>query len=199
MCRSKPLPAACGARLTTTLPPHTPTPTLTPPQVPANIVMIRVGFKPWLSFLLVAWGIVASCFSLINSVWSFYLLRVLLGIFEAGAFPAMWYALSTFFPRRRWAEGLGGQGHGGAALRCTAGPATARRRLPGARCRPPVCSRRAVALNRMHSMLRPLAARPPASLTKPYAYLTMGIMGANMIGAPLGFGLLSMDGIGGLK
>ncbi|GBF99612.1 MFS transporter, partial [Raphidocelis subcapitata] len=70
-------------------------------QVPANLVMVRVGFRPWLAFLLVAWGIVAVCFMFISSAWSFYLLRLLLGVFEAGAFPAMWYALSVFFPRRR--------------------------------------------------------------------------------------------------
>ncbi|GBF99609.1 MFS transporter [Raphidocelis subcapitata] len=106
-------------------------------QVPANLVMVRVGFRPWLAFLLVAWGIVAVCFMFISSAWSFYLLRLLLGVFEAGAFPAMWYALSVFFPRRR--------------------------------------------------------------ITKPYAYLTIGIMVANVIGSPLATGLLAMDGLGGLR
>ncbi|GBF99610.1 MFS transporter [Raphidocelis subcapitata] len=70
-------------------------------QVPANLVMVRVGFRPWLAFLLMAWGIVAVCFMFISSVWSFYLLRLLLGVFEAGSYPAMWYALTVFFPRRR--------------------------------------------------------------------------------------------------
>jgi MFS family permease len=70
-------------------------------QVPANFAMMRFGFRPWLSFLLIGWGIVAVCFMFINSAWSFYLLRVLLGIFEAGAFPCMWYALSVFIPRKR--------------------------------------------------------------------------------------------------
>ena len=36
-------------------------------------------------------------------------------------------------------------------------------------------------------------------ITKPYAYLTIGIMVANVIGAPLATGLLAMNGIGGLK
>jgi MFS family permease len=70
-------------------------------QVPSNLVMVRVGFRPWLSFLLVAWGVVAVCFMFISSAWSFYLLRLLLGVFESGSYPAMWYALSVFFPRRR--------------------------------------------------------------------------------------------------
>jgi MFS family permease len=69
-------------------------------QVPANLVMVRVGFRPWLALLLIGWGVVAACFMLISSAWSFFLLRLLLGVFESGAFPAMWYALSEFFPRR---------------------------------------------------------------------------------------------------
>ena len=70
-------------------------------QVPSNMVMARVGFRPWLAFLLVAWGAIAVCFMFISSPWTFYFLRLLLGVFEAGAFPAMWWALSTFFPRSR--------------------------------------------------------------------------------------------------
>ena len=63
--------------------------------------MARVGIRPWLAFLLVAWGIVAVCFMFITKPWTYYLLRGLLGVFESGAFPAMWFALSKFFPRRR--------------------------------------------------------------------------------------------------
>ncbi|KAI8463284.1 MAG: major facilitator superfamily domain-containing protein [Monoraphidium minutum] len=106
-------------------------------QVPSNLVMVRVGFRPWLAFLLVGWGCVAMSFMFINSRWSFYLCRILLGVFESGAFPAMWYALSVFFPRTR--------------------------------------------------------------ITKPFAYLTIGIMVANMVGSPLAAGLLALNGKGGLK
>jgi MFS family permease len=147
--------------------------------------MIRIGFRPWLSFLLVAWGIVAVCFMFISSPWSFYLLRVLLGVFEAGAFPCMWYALSVFIPRKRWARagvwvGGGKQAHA---------PQVAHRRPAVAAAAPN----------------RPLPRAPtrrtllPPRLIKPYAWLTMGIMGANVIGSPLALGLLAMDGVGGLR
>jgi MFS family permease len=65
--------------------------------------MARVGARLWLAFLLCAWGAVAACFALITTPRSFYLLRALLGAFEAGAFPAMWHTLSVFFPRSRCA------------------------------------------------------------------------------------------------
>ena len=78
-----------------------------PPQLPSNLVMVRVGVRAWLGFLLIAWGAVATSFMFVRSATSFYACRILLGLFEAGAFPAMWYALSTFYPRNRWAAGVG--------------------------------------------------------------------------------------------
>jgi MFS family permease len=45
--------------------------------------------------------IVASCFALIHDTTSFFVLRLLLGLFEAGATPAMWYSLSQFYPQER--------------------------------------------------------------------------------------------------
>lgn len=70
-------------------------------QIPSNLVVARVGVRRWLSVLLLGWGTVASCMSLINNQGSFFALRLLLGLFEAGAVPAMWYHLSTFYPADR--------------------------------------------------------------------------------------------------
>jgi MFS family permease len=70
-------------------------------QIPSNLVVARVGVRRWLSFLLLGWGTVASCMSLINTPGTFFALRLLLGTFEAGAVPAMWYHLSTFYPADR--------------------------------------------------------------------------------------------------
>lgn len=73
------------------------------PQIPSNLVVARVGVRRWLAFLLLGWGAVATCMSAIHSVGSFFALRLLLGAFEAGAVPAMWYHLSSFFPADRCA------------------------------------------------------------------------------------------------
>lgn len=72
-----------------------------PLQVPSNLVMVWVGVRRWLSFLLLGWGIVASCLCFIHDVPSFFALRVLLGVFEAGAVPAMWHHIGQFFPPER--------------------------------------------------------------------------------------------------
>lgn len=63
--------------------------------------MLRVGVRPWLSLLLIGWGVTASVFSLIHNRTTFYALRLLLGVFEAGALPAIWYHLSQFMPQDR--------------------------------------------------------------------------------------------------
>lgn len=67
-------------------------------QIPSNLVVARVGVRRWLAVLLLGWGTVASCMSLIHAPSSFFALRLLLGMFEAGAVPAMWFHLSTFYP-----------------------------------------------------------------------------------------------------
>jgi ACS family tartrate transporter-like MFS transporter len=71
-------------------------------QIPSNLIVARVGVRRWLAFLLLGWGTVAACMSLIHNVASFFALRVLLGFFEAGAVPAMWLHLAAFFPADRW-------------------------------------------------------------------------------------------------
>lgn len=46
-------------------------------------------------------GAVATASALIHDAKSFYILRLLLGVFESGAAPAMWYAVSQFYPSER--------------------------------------------------------------------------------------------------
>jgi MFS family permease len=46
-------------------------------------------------------GVIATCCALIHDPTSFYVLRVLLGVFESGAAPAMWFAVSQFYPAER--------------------------------------------------------------------------------------------------
>jgi MFS family permease len=70
-------------------------------QVPSNLILLRVGARLWLAILLVGWGAVATCMMFVRGVASFYVLRVLLGAFEAGAFPGIWYHLALFIPAHR--------------------------------------------------------------------------------------------------
>jgi MFS family permease len=56
-------------------------------QIPSNLVLRRLSAPVWLGTIIAAWGVVAACCALISSPASFYALRVLLGVAEAGAFP----------------------------------------------------------------------------------------------------------------
>lgn len=60
--------------------------------------MVRVGMRPWLSFLLVGAGAAACAHMFAHSAGAFYALRVSLGVLQAGVMPACWHIVSTFFP-----------------------------------------------------------------------------------------------------
>ncbi|KAI9492957.1 major facilitator superfamily domain-containing protein [Zychaea mexicana] len=64
-------------------------------EVPSNLIMARVNPAFWLARIMVTWSIVTGCMAAISTAWHFYLLRFLLGVFEAGFWPAyyttLWY------------------------------------------------------------------------------------------------------------
>ncbi|CAL5227240.1 g10165 [Coccomyxa viridis] len=67
-------------------------------QIPSQLVAERVGLPYWIGFLMVGWGITATLMAgLTSSPTHLYLLRFLLGMFEAGTFPAMWAHLTRFY------------------------------------------------------------------------------------------------------
>jgi MFS transporter, ACS family, tartrate transporter len=69
-------------------------------QVPANVVLQRIGARRWIFCILMIWGLTAAANALIRGPASFYLLRVVLGGFEAGFFPGMILYLTYWFPGR---------------------------------------------------------------------------------------------------
>jgi MFS transporter, ACS family, tartrate transporter len=67
-------------------------------QVPSNVVLERVGARRWLGTLMVFWGIISASMFLVHSASSFYTLRFLLGVTEAGFFPGAIFYLRGWFP-----------------------------------------------------------------------------------------------------
>lgn len=67
-------------------------------QVPANLILARVGARRWIAAIMVIWGTVASATCLVNGPATFYILRVLLGLAEAGFFPGMLLYFTAWFP-----------------------------------------------------------------------------------------------------
>ena len=67
-------------------------------EVPSNVLLSKVGARRWIARILVTWGIISACTALITGPISFYSVRFLLGIAEAGFFPGIILYLTWWFP-----------------------------------------------------------------------------------------------------
>ena len=65
---------------------------------PSNLILHRIGAKVWMTFLMVTWGLLSMATMFVSGSTSFYVLRLLLGIFEAGFFPGIILYLTYWFP-----------------------------------------------------------------------------------------------------
>ncbi|OJJ50667.1 hypothetical protein ASPZODRAFT_148142 [Penicilliopsis zonata CBS 506.65] len=68
-------------------------------ELPANLVLARVGAHRWLVFLMLAWGCVATFQCFIQNRAQYYATRFLLGAFEGGFIPGAMYLLGQYHPR----------------------------------------------------------------------------------------------------
>lgn len=73
-------------------------------EVPSNLVLYRTGARLWIARIMVTWGLAASAMMLVHTPWSFYLLRFLLGVAEAGFFPGIIFYLTYWYPARERAR-----------------------------------------------------------------------------------------------
>ncbi len=67
-------------------------------EVPSNLILERVGPRFWISRIMISWGVVSSAMMLVSDATTFYVLRFLLGVAEAGFFPGMILYLTYWFP-----------------------------------------------------------------------------------------------------
>ena len=91
-------------------------------EVPSNIVLERVGARVWIARIMVTWGILSAAMAFVSNdtlfsfsiagsdvrVTSFYLLRFLFGVAEAGFFPGVILYLTYWYtsPERARMVGL---------------------------------------------------------------------------------------------
>jgi D-galactonate transporter len=76
-------------------------------EVPSNLALHRFGARKWIARIMVSWGVISACTMLVSSEASFYAVRFLLGMAEAGFFPGMILYLSYWFPARERARAVG--------------------------------------------------------------------------------------------
>jgi ACS family tartrate transporter-like MFS transporter len=69
-------------------------------EIPSNLILERVGARRWLARIMITWGLVSIAMMFAVGTWSFYALRVALGLAEAGFFPGAVLYLTYWFPQR---------------------------------------------------------------------------------------------------
>ena len=76
-------------------------------EVPSNLILHRVGARVWIARVMISWGIVSGATAFVHGPISFYVLRFLLGVAEAGFFPGILFYLVCWFPAAYRARMMG--------------------------------------------------------------------------------------------
>jgi MFS transporter, ACS family, tartrate transporter len=77
-------------------------------EIPSNLALYRFGARLWIARIMITWGLLSIAMVLVGGVWSFYVLRFLLGVAEAGFFPGVAFYLACWFPAQYRARILAG-------------------------------------------------------------------------------------------
>jgi len=75
-------------------------------EVPSNIILEKVGARRWIARIMITWGIVSSAMMYVHGPTSFYAMRFLLGVAEAGFFPGIVLYLTHWVPSSQRASVL---------------------------------------------------------------------------------------------
>src|SRR5258706_8148371 len=70
-------------------------------EVPSNLILLRVGARRWIARIMVTWGLISTAMMFVTTPTSFYVMRFLLGVAEAGFIPAIRLYLTYWFPASR--------------------------------------------------------------------------------------------------
>lgn len=76
-------------------------------EVPSNLLLEKIGARKTMARITILWGLTTMATMFVKSATSFYVLRFLLGAFEAGLYPGVILYLTYWFPARRRAQMLG--------------------------------------------------------------------------------------------
>jgi MFS transporter, ACS family, tartrate transporter len=67
-------------------------------EVPSNLALEKFGASRWIARIMVTWGIISAAMAMVSGEVSFYVLRFLLGVAEAGFFPGIILYLTYWYP-----------------------------------------------------------------------------------------------------
>ncbi|SPU51031.1 transporter [Bordetella trematum] len=72
-------------------------------EVPSNLLLNRIGARRTISRIMVLWGLTSAAMLFARDEYTFYALRFLLGVFEAGFAPGMIFYLTYWYSQSRMA------------------------------------------------------------------------------------------------
>ena len=75
-------------------------------EVPSNMLLQRIGARLTIMRIMLLWGLASSATLLVTTPTQFYVVRFLLGVFEAGFFPGIVLYLTFWYPPQRRARVL---------------------------------------------------------------------------------------------
>jgi MFS transporter, ACS family, tartrate transporter len=67
-------------------------------EVPSNLILHRIGARIWIARVMVTWGLISGAMAFAQGEHSFYAMRFVLGVAEAGFFPGIILYLTGWFP-----------------------------------------------------------------------------------------------------
>jgi ACS family tartrate transporter-like MFS transporter len=77
-------------------------------EIPSNLALYRFGARLWIARIMISWGLLSVAMAFVSGVWSFYIMRFLLGVAEAGFFAGIAFYLASWFPAQYRARILAG-------------------------------------------------------------------------------------------
>ncbi len=75
-------------------------------EIPGTLLVEKWSARKWICRIMITWGITASLTAFVKTPFHFYVVRLLLGISEAGFFPGVIVYLTHWFPSRDRARAL---------------------------------------------------------------------------------------------
>jgi ACS family tartrate transporter-like MFS transporter len=69
-------------------------------EIPSNLILEKVGARRWIARILLTWGIISALNAFVWDSTSFYGVRFLLGLAEAGYYPGIILFLTWWFPSK---------------------------------------------------------------------------------------------------
>jgi D-galactonate transporter len=70
-------------------------------EVPSNVIMLRVGARLWIARIMLTWGLISAATAFVSTPLSFYIMRFLLGVAEAGFIPGVLLYITLWYPAER--------------------------------------------------------------------------------------------------